>query len=156
MQCQNSRIHHGHLLTRMCKKWVFGNLACMWRFPRLVTFSGQWQQQIEQIYKRQLSKLTIHSWDIAQSVILVPVVTKVQSCSAQLVQASQVPPISQQDMLRLLPGLLYSESILNGVFICIVVNVPTVSIILKIHVYSLCSVFLIHLSGFHSADVDWR
>ena len=60
--------------------------------------------------KRHLSKQTTHCYGIAQTVHLVPVVTEVQSCSAQLLQAGSVPATSWACVLRFLSGLLYSAS----------------------------------------------
>ena len=96
--------------------------------------------------KRHLSKRTTHYQDIDQTAHLVPVVTQVQSCSAQLLQVSTVPPISWACVVRFLSGLLYLALFLNLDFMCIVVCLPTVSIILNAHAYSCGCVFLVLLA----------
>ena len=69
-------------------------------------------------------------------VIWVPVVSKVQTCQAQLVQTGHVPAITQQPMVRLLLGLLRSVSLLHGILVHMVMNVHTVSNFHKTDIYS--------------------
>ena len=88
--------------------------------------------------KRHLSKRTTHYQDINQTTHLVPVETQVQSCSAQLFQVSSVPPISWACVVHFLSGLLYLAWFLNLDFMCIVIGLPTVSIIWNAHAYSCC------------------